>query len=180
MKFRSVPHVWAVVAGFIILAGPAYLIYGFFSRLYTQNQIVSEREFFAVGIMTTLAIWSFLLMIFFVKIIIISDDRIRIIYPFRVKRFDYQVSEIEKHKLYSNHGRYKDYETLHFKTKDNRVYMIMQYEYWNYQEIRNFIKCHAQAGELSRYGNLGVTLILLVIAIGLTVGWIFIFNNLII
>jgi len=61
--------------------------------------------------------------VYFVKIIITSNDRISIIFPFRFKRFNYNISEIEKYKVYTNSGKYKNYETLHFQTTDKNVFM---------------------------------------------------------
>jgi len=180
MKTRSIPHIWAMLAGLMLLAGPIYLIFGVLFRLYIRNQRIPDEGFFSIGIFATIGFWFFLLVVYFVKIIITSNDRISIIFPFRFKRFNYNISEIEKYKVYTNSGKYKNYETLHFQTTDKNVFMIMQYEYWNYEKIRNFFETNSTTGELSRYSNLITSLILLVIAIGMTIGLILIFNHLII
>ncbi len=180
MKTRSIPHIWAILAGLLLLGCPIYLIFGVLSRLYIRNQRIPGEGFFSIGIFATIGFWFFLLMVYFVKIIITSKDGISIIFPFRFKRFNYNISEIEKYKVYTNSGKYKDYETLHFQTTDKKVFMIMQYEYWNYKIIRNFFETNSTTGELSKYSNIIPSLILLAVAIVMTNGLIQIFNHLII
>jgi hypothetical protein len=169
-----------MIAGLLLLGGPIYLVFGVLSRLYIRNQRIPDEGFFSIGIFATIGFWVFLLMVYFVKIIITSNDGISIIFPFRFKRYKYNIAEIEKYKVYTNNGKYKDYETLHFQTTDKKVFMIMQYEYRNYKRIRSFFESNSTPGELSNYSNLIPSLILLVIAIGMTIGLIQIFNHLII
>jgi hypothetical protein len=179
MKIRSIPHIWAVVTGLILLFGPFYLIFGLLSRLYSNGETIPKEGYFAVGFFVTLGFWIILMLIYFVKIITISNDRIKIIYPFRLKSYDYNLSEIIMHKVYHNFGVRKNYETLHFQTIDNKLFMIMQFEYWNFKTIKDFVVNNTKTGEISKYHNLKVVLIVLVISIALAIGLIVIFKGII-
>jgi hypothetical protein len=179
MKVRSIPHIWAIVSGLILLIGPASIIYGLLSQLYSLGKIIPKEDFLPLGIIITLLFWVIQMMIYFVKITEISDDNIRILFPFRLKAYNYKTSELVMHTVYLNYGRFMNYESLHFQTKDNKIFMIMQFEYWNFRKFKEFIVNNSTFGEISKFHNLKFVLIELGISIALTIGMIALFNGII-
>ena len=179
-KTYSIPHIWAILTGLILLSGPTYLIYGVLTRLYLKNEIIPREAYFAFGVFATIGFWIVLLMIYFVKIIYISDKRIKIIFPFKLKSYDYETNQIVKYTINKNLGALKNYETLHFETADNKTYMLNQYEYWNYRKIKEYIENNSVKGEISRFHNIKNVLTGLIIAIFLTIVLIIVFNKFII
>jgi len=180
MKKISIPHIWALLAGLILLTGPIYLIYGVLSRLYIRCETISPNLYFEFGVLSTLGFWIIMLMINFVKIVIVTDDRLSLIFPFKFQRYNYKFSDLVKSSTNYNIGRLRDYETFHIQTKEGRFFMIMQYEYWNYKRIRDVIRQKTSNGEISRFHNVKPVFYGLIISILFTIGLILIFNKLII
>jgi hypothetical protein len=177
---HSIPHIWALFSGLMLILGPIFLLYGVLSKLYFHCETIPQDGFFAIGFFSTLWFWVLILVVYYVKIVSVSEEKITIFYPFRFKHLSYNFKEILKYSTHYNNGRFKDYESFHFQTIDGRVFMIMQFEYWNYSQITRFIRSHVKSGEISRYHNLKTVLIGLVISLLLTIGLIFIYNRIII
>jgi hypothetical protein len=168
MKTNSKPHIWPILSGFILVLSGAFFGYFLFNILLADKSHPLGLYLF-LGLLTTIGIWTLSLGIFFFKRISIND-KITIIYPFRFKKYTYNVSEIEMYQTHYNYGIYKDYESMHFRTFDKKIFMIMRYEFWNYKEISNHIENNSVEGEISKYHNLKPVLLLLIISIGLTIG----------
>jgi hypothetical protein len=176
MKIRSIPHIWFILAGLIIIPGPFYLTFGVLSKLYQTGETIPREGYFPLGIFSTLGFWALLSGIYLVKIIIISNDRIKIIFPLRLKQYSYKLSEIVKCYRYKNPGKFKNYESFHFQTNDDNIFMISDFEYWNYKKIKSIIESNSKIDLISKYHNIRVVLILLMISVLLTIGLITIFN----
>lgn len=176
MKIKSIPHIWSILAGMIIIPGPFYLTLGVLSKLYQTGETVPGEGYFPLGIFSTLGFWALLIGIYLVKIIIISDDRIKIIFPLRLKQYSYKLSDIVKFYYCKNPGKFKDYESFHFQTNDGKIFMISEYEYWNYKRIRSIIELNSKFDLISKYHNIRVVLLLLMISVLLTIALITLFN----
>ena len=126
--------------------------------------------FIILGLFTTLGVWTFIIGIYYFKIILISSENISISFPFRFKKYRFNISELESHFIYNNSGRFINYESLHFQISDKRIFMISQYEFWNYKNIRDAIINYSSKGEISKYHNLSQVFILFVISLIMTFG----------
>jgi hypothetical protein len=145
--------------------------------MYQKGEKIPPEGYFSMGILSTLSFLILQMAVYFVKIVVISNDTIRLIFPLRFKKFEYPLLEIKEYKIYQNYGHWKNYESLHFRTADGRIYDISQYEYWNYKRLRNLFEKKFTTGEVSKLHKLKVVLIMFLAAVVSTVILILGFNT---
>lgn len=162
---------WAILIGLTLPFSLSFLLCLLLSKLYAAREVIPEEGYFSVGLFIILLFWIIYLLAYYVKIIFISGNKVKIVFPFRLKCYRYDTSEIEQYEIYYNKGRYKEYETIYFQTNDKKIYTIMQYEYMNYKKMKAFIEKESSFGKVEKYYNwkrLGISCIIsLVLAIGL-------------
>ena len=83
------------------------------------------------------------------------------------------------HTIYSNFGTLQNYQTVHFQTIDDKLFMIMQFEYWNFKRLKEFIVNNSKPGEISNYHNVKAVFWGLLISIVLTIVFITTYNEII-
>ena len=171
---------WAILGGLTLPFSLSFALYLLLSKLYATREVIPEEGYFPVGLISILLFWTIYLFVYYAKIIFISDNKVKIIFPLRLKCYCYDISEIEQHKIYYNKGRYKDFETIYFQTTDKKTYTIMQYEYMNYIKIKAFIEKESSFGEVEKYYNWKRVGISCITSIIFAIGLITIYNLLII
>ena len=169
MKIYSIPHIWPPLSGIMMILCSAFFGYIFFDSILI-NKPFPLGLFIVLGLFTTLGVWTFILGVYYIKLISISSDNLSILFPLRLKKYKFKLSELQTHKTYNNFGRFVNYETLHFQTSDMKIFMIMQYEFWNYKKVKELIIKNSTIGEISNYHNLKTVLLLLAISLFLTFG----------
>jgi hypothetical protein len=166
---QSKPHIWPTISVIIMIFCCVFFAYIFFNSIFIDKPL-PVGLFIILGLFSSLAVWTLILGIYFFKIITISSEHISIYFPFRCKKYKYKFSELKSHCTFSNSGRFKDYESLHFQTSDMRIFMINQYEYWNYKKIKDVITSSSENGEISKYHNGRKLLIFFALSIIFTFG----------
>jgi hypothetical protein len=169
MKIKSKPHIWPILSVLLMIISSGLFTY-FFFHLILFDKPIPLGVFIILGLFTTLGVWTFILAIYFFKIISISQENISISFPLRLKKYEFEISELKSYCIYKNSGYYKNYESLHFQTSDMSTFMIMQYEFWNYKKIRDVIITFSKKGEISKYHNFRQILILFTISLIITFG----------
>lgn len=178
MKLWSVPHIMLIPSLGLLLC-PFSLFYFFLPILYKKCEIILSKEYFAFGIYIFLSYFIIYCIICFVKIIIITGNNITILFPFKFKFYKYTNSDIVSYSIYTNYGNFGKYESTHFQTKDHFIFMMSQFEYWNYNKLKEFIQNNSAVGKISKFHNLKSILVGSLISIIMTILTIFLFNQII-
>lgn len=148
------------------------MIFGVWSLIFTLNLDMSrskENKFsqdfwIVIDVFCTISLGVGISILYFLKRIIVDDNSIKIKFFFRNKRFEYKNDEILGFAQHFSYGRYKNVESFHFKTFDNKTYMFSDSEFSNYVEISSFIAQKTKQLEISKFHNLPIFLLILLVS----------------
>jgi hypothetical protein len=176
MKIKSIPHIWPILAGIVMLAGPFGLTIGVLIKLHNRGEIIPTEGYLPLGVFSTLGFWFLLLGIYFIKILVITNDNLKIIFPFRFRKYSYKPTDVIKYYTYENYGRFKNYESFHFQIIDGNIFMISEFEYFNYKRMKSFIESNSKSEFITKNHNGKAVLMLFLLSLLMTTALFTIFN----
>ena len=121
--------------------------------LLSKSTDLSQFATFAFGwCLGALGTGVLLTILLYAKRITITPDAVTIYYPFAFRSFTYAFNEIIGHSRYPGYMvRYGSYESFYFETKDKKVFMLFDYEFYNYYEITNMISSKTEIIKISKF-----------------------------
>lgn len=127
----------------------------------TENSL-SGVEWLLPIIFGALGLTSLIFIVKYSKRLIITDNYMQIDRIFLSRTFHYNFQDILGYDVHMNFSRYRDYESFHIKTNDNRLYMILDYEFQNYKQIKNLIQTKSNQISINKYHELRTILLILI------------------
>jgi hypothetical protein len=139
--------------------------------LLSKSTDLSQFASFALGwCFGALGTGVLLTILLYAKRITVTPDTVTIYYPFAFRKFTYAYNEIIGHSRYPGYMvRYGSYESFYFETKDQKVFMLFDYEFYNYYEITNMVSSRTEITKISKfnYDKHTIKIIILSIVIAL-------------
>ena len=164
---KSKPHwVLIVLFSYLIVFGISFMIVCL--KLNAENPVPLGAWSIPIAICSS-GLCFLILWIKYAKRLSISNNSIQIDFIFRKKTFEYSFKDIIGFDKHENLGRFKDYESFHFKTSDDKTYMFVDYEFRNYKLLKEAIEANCIQVKISRYHQLKDVLITFLCSLTITI-----------